>query len=144
MWRACFIPSVTSRSGLCPSPVNKVDCAVDGVNDPGRCVGQLQPLTRCNRLLPNKAVGARTDNSVTCSTRLLNQESVSDKPVIWVATPDGRNENLLHLLVSFRHQVSGGTLQLDVFLLLKCRQNYLTQRHAHRSRPHQGLCSSPL
>lgn len=108
------------------SPVHKVDGAVDGVDDPGGCGSQLHPLTRRHRLLPDEAAGQRADGSVTSCTLLSNQEPVSGKPVVWVAPPDGRDEDLLHLLVSFRHQVGRRTLQLHVFLLLERRQHYLT------------------
>ncbi len=55
----------------------------------------------------------------------VEHSRVTVEPVLWVFVPDGGDEDLLHSLISFCHQISWRTFQLHFFLLLKHRQDDL-------------------
>lgn len=50
----CWLVGGAYHSGRRLSPVDKVDGSVDGVDNPGGAIGQLETLTCSHRLLPDE------------------------------------------------------------------------------------------
>ena len=121
------------RRGRGLKPVHEVDGAIDGVDDPGGTVGQLDTFSCSDGLLPDEPGGQRSNDSDTQQltvTRFapegqLGSRRAREEPVLRVSDADGRDQDLLHELISLCHQIGRRTFQLHLFLLPSRRQDDL-------------------
>lgn len=102
--------------------MDEVDGAINGVDDPGGTVCQLDAFSSSHRLLPDEPkVRGHVTQLELAATSVI---SVS-VPVLGVAPPNGGDQDLLDPLIRFCHQISWRTFKLHLLLPLECGQNHL-------------------